>query len=464
MSKGSDLEKNIIIIGAGLSGLISAYELQTHGHSVHILEADKRHIGGRVRTIRFSDGAYAEAGAMRIPAHHNLTRHYVNKFGLKLRPFIQHNQNAFSRIRGKVYRNFENLDYSTLFDLSSSSLGKNPNQIWNATIGKLASELNENETIDLFSAKPQLKRIEYLDQFSLKGWLINNGAQNEEIQLLASAWSMESSLNSALTSHLRTHINKTWINEFDEIAGGTDLLPSAIAKSLFNPVMQGCQVSKIMQTSTGVSVSYEKNNQQKRIEGDFIICSLPLGPAREIEYFPPLSSRKWEAMRRVNYDSSVKILAHTVRRFWEIDSEIYGGGSSDDDVLGSVWYPNDNLDQKSDISEMPSAFIASYTWGQQARRIQNNMDGIRKALSRLHANLASNPNEIMKLVPWSWDKFPYSKGAYAHFLPGEHSSLHSELLNAEGRLHFAGEHTSLDHAWMQGAIESALRVVQEIQQ
>ena len=458
------MEKNIIIIGAGLSGLISAYELQKHGHSVHILEADKRHIGGRVRTIRFSDGAYAEAGAMRIPTNHNLTRHYVNKFGLKLRPFIQHNQNAFSRIRGKVYRNFENLDYSALFDLSSSSLGKNPNEIWNATIGKLVSELNKNEIIDLFNTKPKLKRTEYLDQFSLNSWLINSGAQDEDIQLLASAWSMESSLNSALTSHLRTHINKTWINEFDEIVGGTDLLPNAIAKSLFNPVMQGCKASKIMQTSTGVSVSYEKNNQQKRIEGDLIICSLPLGPAREIEYLPPLSSRKWEAMRRVNYDSSVKILAHSVRRFWEIDSEIYGGGSSDDDVLGSVWYPNDNLDRKSNISEMPSAFIASYTWGQQARRIQNNMDGIRKALSRFHVNLASNPNDIMKLVPWSWDKFPYSKGAYAHFLPGEHSSLHSELLNAEGRLHFAGEHTSLDHAWMQGAIESALRVVQEIQQ
>ena len=125
----------------------------------------------------------------------------------------------------------------------------------------------------------------------MNSWLINSGAQDEDIQLLASAWSMESSLNSALTSHLRTHINKTWINEFDEIAGGTDLLPNAIAKSLFNPVMQGCKASKIMQTSTGVSVSYEKNNQQKRIEGDLIICSLPLGPAREIEYLPPLSSR-----------------------------------------------------------------------------------------------------------------------------------------------------------------------------
>ena len=50
---------HVVIIGAGLAGLVSAYELEKRGHRVTILEADARHIGGRVRTLRFGDGRYA---------------------------------------------------------------------------------------------------------------------------------------------------------------------------------------------------------------------------------------------------------------------------------------------------------------------------------------------------------------------------------------------------------------------
>ena len=66
--------KRILIIGAGLSGLVAAYELTQAGHDVTILEAQMRP-GGRVLTLRepFSDGLYAEAGAARIPDTHDVT-------------------------------------------------------------------------------------------------------------------------------------------------------------------------------------------------------------------------------------------------------------------------------------------------------------------------------------------------------------------------------------------------------
>src|SRR6187551_810164 len=70
---------HVIIVGAGLAGLVSAYELEKRDHRVTILEADRRHIGGRVRTLRLADGLYGEAGAMRIPTKHELTRHYVKE-------------------------------------------------------------------------------------------------------------------------------------------------------------------------------------------------------------------------------------------------------------------------------------------------------------------------------------------------------------------------------------------------
>ncbi|GAA6616672.1 hypothetical protein NUACC26_024780 [Scytonema sp. NUACC26] len=77
-------KKHITILGAGIAGLVAAYELERLGHTVEILEGSPR-IGGRVWTHRFGnepDAPYAELGAMRIPSNHSLTLHYVQEMGL----------------------------------------------------------------------------------------------------------------------------------------------------------------------------------------------------------------------------------------------------------------------------------------------------------------------------------------------------------------------------------------------
>lgn len=85
---GKHPSKSVIIVGAGIAGLVAAYELKRAGHSVTILEARDR-IGGRVFTVRapFSDEHFAEAGAARIPTDHDLTIGYAEHFELKLDPF-----------------------------------------------------------------------------------------------------------------------------------------------------------------------------------------------------------------------------------------------------------------------------------------------------------------------------------------------------------------------------------------
>src|SRR5215207_1258251 len=93
--------KRVIIIGAGMAGLVAAYELARAGYDPLILEAQNR-VGGRVYTLRkFAPGLYAEAGAMRIPRVHDLTLGYIEHFGLELRPFLMGNPKGLVHVGGK---------------------------------------------------------------------------------------------------------------------------------------------------------------------------------------------------------------------------------------------------------------------------------------------------------------------------------------------------------------------------
>src|SRR5437879_6440956 len=94
-------QRRIIVMGAGLAGLVAAHELVKAGHQVVVLDAQLRP-GGRVYTLRdpFRDSLYAEAGAARIPDAHDLTRGYAAEFGLQLVPF-QPNQPPETRANQK---------------------------------------------------------------------------------------------------------------------------------------------------------------------------------------------------------------------------------------------------------------------------------------------------------------------------------------------------------------------------
>ena len=78
----------MIVVGAGLSGLVAAYELVRAGYNVRVLEA-RNEAGGRARTLRepFDDGLIAEAGAARIPPDHDRTLGYIDHFGIATSPF-----------------------------------------------------------------------------------------------------------------------------------------------------------------------------------------------------------------------------------------------------------------------------------------------------------------------------------------------------------------------------------------
>jgi monoamine oxidase len=62
----------------------------------------------------------------------------------------------------------------------------------------------------------------------------------------------------------------------------------------------------------------------------------------------------------------------------------------------------------------------------------------------------------------AWYEDHYARGAFALFEPGQESLLQADIQRPEGRVYFAGEHCSLWHAWIQGALESGIRAARQI--
>ncbi|ETW92039.1 MAG: hypothetical protein ETSY2_54775, partial [Candidatus Entotheonella gemina] len=194
----------------GLAGLCTAYELEQLGHQCVILEAERQHVGGRARTIRFQDGLYGEAGPMRIPQAHDLTRHYVAEFNLELRPFISSNPMAYAIARGRQVRVGEVGDLASLYALEPSEIGKVPDDFWVESVVNRLEALSEDEKQDLFAIQPMTSTIRDLDQKNLGQVWLEAGLSSEAIEYLAVAYALEQFASTAATEHLREEQEGIW--------------------------------------------------------------------------------------------------------------------------------------------------------------------------------------------------------------------------------------------------------------
>jgi monoamine oxidase len=109
--------------------------------------------------------------------------------------------------------------------------------------------------------------------------------------------------------------------------------------------------------------------------------------------------------------------------------------------------------------------LAAYTGGQRALNLAANSESERQqfVLNRM-SNLFGSAlaQQYSSGTSQIWHEDPFARGAFVYFKPGQMTTLLPIAQQAEGRIHFAGEHTSAWHGWMNGALESGNRVAEEI--
>jgi monoamine oxidase len=155
--------KKILIVGAGISGLVIAYELSKLRHEIVILEAQNR-IGGRVLTLRepFTENLYADAGAARIPIDHDLTQKYIKEFNLPLLPFYPR-EGKFVRLKnGRP----EAVGWGKFADETEAVMSLNEPQFWHKIEGgndRLPKAFAE-KLLDKIKLNAQVQKIAQTDE------------------------------------------------------------------------------------------------------------------------------------------------------------------------------------------------------------------------------------------------------------------------------------------------------------
>jgi monoamine oxidase len=446
--------KRIIVIGAGMAGLVAAYELLRAGHDVQVLEAQNR-VGGRILTLRqpFAPGLYGEAGAMRIPQSHRLTIAYIEKFGLKTNPFTIDNPQAYSYIDGRRYRVAEIRQQPDLlgFDVAPAERGRPVGELWEEAIAPILARLRaegEDAWDDIYARHDEYSVREFLE---LKGW--SEGA----IEAFGLLYNQESIMNSSFLELLREDVGKFYSN-LVQLEGGTDRLPMAFYPALHDRIHFGARVIALDQSPDEVTIHYQTAAGRFNMQADYAILTIPFPVLRHIETLKPFSRPKQRAIRQLHYDASGKIFLQFRRRFWEEDDGIFGGGTITDLAVRNVFYPEHGRETGRGV------LLASYTWANDAHRwgSLSPQDRIEQCLENIIEIHPQAQRAFEGGASQMWHDDPFAGGAFALFEPGQQTHLHDHIMAPEGRYHFAGEHASLFHAWIQGAIESGLRVALEI--
>lgn len=458
--------KKVLIVGGGISGLVSAYELRKAGFEVRLLEARER-IGGRVWTLRngdriehndgsrqtveFDQGLFFNAGAARLPSHHLTILGYCRELGVELEVLVNSSRNALAQPDLSkpplLLRQAVNDTRGHLSELLARSIQRN----------SLDQELNAGERkalLDFLKVYGDLNDERQYRGSVRSGYTRFAGAGD---QTPVQRTPVE--LDRLLDSNLLLPLVFDEIPEFSatmfQPVGGMDQIPKALYRQVKDAVQLNAEVLSIQTSDSGSRVLWRdrSSGRQHTEDADYAVVALPLPLLRRLD--SNFTQAFKQALELAKPDKANKV-AWQSPRFWETDYQIYGGLSYINHDARFLWYPSDRLNSPQGV------LVATYNTGEVAERFagkpwQEQFASSRSAVESLHPG---HSQKLGRAVAVNWSKIPFSESPW--IVHDEVAQPGYDILNQpQGRTWLTSD--ALAHGgvgiWQNSAAESARRVV-----
>jgi monoamine oxidase len=459
----------VIVLGAGLSGLASAWELQKLGYDVTVLEGRAR-AGGRCFTIRrgtvseevgqpsqtaaFEEPLYLNAGPARIPHHHQTTLDYCRELGVAIEMFCSVNEAAY-------------LHQSAAADPKCRLLRMRELRAdWRGHTSELLAKAISQESLDRPMSPDDRDRI--------VEWLKREGGLDADLKYAGTPRRGYVTAPSAaevagrqadplgLSDLVRTSFGPNLTTELAlqmpmfQPVGGMDRIAAALAAKVSH-VTLGAEVQAIEQPAGRVRVRYRDGaGASRQVEGAYVVCALPLTVLRTLAVDVAPAMR--EAIAAVNYASAGKIGLQFKRRFWEEDDGIFGGITKTDLPITQILYPSTGYLSKKGV------VVGYYQNGPQAATMGALPPAERqiRALQQGAQIHPQYPREFEHAFSVAWQNVPWNRGGWAQWTEAQRRAEYHTLNEPDRGLYLCGDHLTWTSGWMAGAFESARRVVSMI--
>ena len=474
---GSGEGESVAVLGAGVAGLVAAYELGRAGYAVTVLEAAD-FVGGRCRTYRGGDVVrevggtqdvafdedpelYFNAGPARLPYHHQATLSYCHDLGVALEPIVNDNRGAFFHdeaafggepVRG---RRLMNDTRGTVSELLSKAIDK-------GALDEELSGIDKERFLEFLSRFGDLQADGTYAGSSRAGYREPPGAN-----LAAAGATMEPvDMNELLASDFwgyKMHFGEgfTQAATMMQPVGGMDRIAAALAERVGERIELGARVTEIRRTGGGARVVYaDASGAEQALEVDHVVVTIPFSVLSGIASdFSPEVVRAVEAC---GYTPAGKAAFQAERRFWERDHQIYGGISWTNADITQIWYPTAGFGTGKGV------VVGAYIWSDEigarfgAMPFDERLEMVRTQASRIHPTFAEDTTAGVTI---GWGQVPHILGGWADWSDEARADAYPAVARADGPFHFAGEHVSHLTGWQEGSVlsaQDAVRAISEI--
>lgn len=450
VGQGRTLSTELVVVGAGLSGIGAARALADAGRDVVVLEARER-VGGRLLNVPLGEGGVrADLGGQWVGADHTRVRRLAGELGIELFPQHGDGSNLLdvggkrSRYRGTIPR----LGPRVLWDVF----------VARRRIDRIAREVGSEAPW----ASP---RADELDAISAAEWCERNVRTRLGRELIGLAartvWGAEPADVSML--HLAFYVAAA--GNFDKLVdteggaqqdlpdGGAQQLPQRLAESLGDRVRVDAPVTRIEQREDGVLV----RAGELAVEAERAVVAAPPSIAARIELDPAPSPARRTLGERMRPGAIVKCLALYEEPFWRADG-LSGEALTD---AGPV-----TLTFDSSPRDGSAGVLLGFVGGPEARQVaalsaEERRAAVLACFERLFGPRAAQPLDYAEL-DWSAERWS-GGGPTGNFGPGGWTECGWALREPHGRVHWAGTETAtVWSGYMEGALEAGERVAAEV--